>query len=72
MNFIGIPFQTIDWDKVPREEFKGETGMAYWQTVQYEGIRIRIVEYTKGYLADHWCKKGHIGQETGSWGAGTP
>jgi len=23
-------------------------------------LRIRMVEYSPGYLADHWCKKGHI------------
>ncbi|WP_020592295.1 DHCW motif cupin fold protein [Kiloniella laminariae] len=57
-----IPFQTIDWAKVPKTEYPGETGMASWQTVQYEGLRIRIVEYSTGYIADHWCKKGHIVQ----------
>jgi hypothetical protein len=55
-----IPFQTIDWASVPRTEYKGESGIAYWQTVQFPGLRIRIVEYSKGYLADHWCQKGHI------------
>ncbi len=55
-----IPFQTIDWTNVPKEEFKGATGTAYWQTIQFNGLRIRIVEYTKGYVADHWCRKGHI------------
>ncbi len=55
-----IPFQTIDWTKVPKEEHTGETGTSYWQTIQFEGLRIRIVEYSKGYLADHWCQKGHI------------
>jgi len=55
-----IPFQTIDWTNVPKTQHKGETGIAYWQTIQLPGIRIRIVEYSKGYLADHWCNKGHI------------
>lgn len=55
-----IPYQTIDWDTIPKVEHKGESGTAIWQTVQYPGLRIRIVEYSKGYLADHWCKKGHI------------
>ncbi len=55
-----IPFQTIDWTTIPRTEHKGETGTAYWQTVQLPGLRIRIVEYSAGYLADHWCRKGHI------------
>jgi hypothetical protein len=57
---MSIPFHTIDWSVVPRTEYKGETGTACWQTIQYPGLRIRLVEYTKGYIADHWCQKGHI------------
>jgi hypothetical protein len=55
-----IPFQIINWDEVPKVEYKGEKGFTFWQTMQLQGLRIRIVEYSKGYLADHWCKKGHI------------
>ncbi len=55
-----IPFQMIDWQKIPKIEHKGETGVAYWQTLEFQGLRIRIVEYSAGYLADHWCQKGHI------------
>ncbi len=55
-----IPFQTIDWSPVTKTEYKGESGSAFWQTIQFPGLRIRIVEYSKGYLADHWCRKGHI------------
>ena len=55
-----IPFQTINWPSIPKQEHKGETGTSSWQVVQQEGIRIRLVEYSKGYLADHWCQKGHI------------
>jgi len=57
MSNINIPFQTINWVKVPRVEHKGETGTSYWQTVQFEGLRIRMVEYTKGYLATIGVKK---------------
>ena len=60
MNTAIIPFQTIDWSVIPKVEYTGETGTAFWQTVQFSGLRIRIVEYTSGYLADHWCMKGHI------------
>jgi quercetin dioxygenase-like cupin family protein len=55
-----IPFQTIDWSAIVPSEHLGETGVAYWQTKQFDGLRIRIVTYSKGYLADHWCEKGHI------------
>jgi hypothetical protein len=55
-----IPFQIIDWSSIPKTIHEGEKGFAYWQTIQFEGLRIRIVEYSKGYLANHWCQKGHI------------
>ncbi len=55
-----IPFQPIDWSSVEKTEHKGETGTAFWQTLQFDDLRVRIVEYSKGYLADHWCHKGHI------------
>ncbi len=57
---MNTPFQTIDWSTIPKTEHKGETGTAYWQTLQFGALRLRIVEYTEGYLADHWCQKGHI------------
>ena len=55
-----IPFKSIDWSTIQRTEYKGEIGTAFWQTVQFHGLRIRLVEYSKGYMADHWCEKGHI------------
>jgi len=55
-----IPFQTIDWNSIEKVEYKGEKGVAFWQTIQFNKLRIRVVEYSGDYLADHWCKKGHI------------
>ena len=55
-----IHFQVIDWSQVVPAEHGGAEGTAYWQTMQWPGLRLRIVEYSKGYLADHWCRKGHI------------
>lgn len=55
-----IPFQTIDWKNVPRTEHPGTTGTAYWQTMQFDGLRVRYVEYSANYKADHWCELGHI------------
>lgn len=60
MDMTGIPFATTDWSGVERTEHKGEQGVAYWRTRQFGSIRVRMVEYTPGYLADHWCSKGHI------------
>jgi mannose-6-phosphate isomerase class I len=55
-----IKFSTIDWSSVEKTEHQGETGTSFWQTLQFDGIRMRIVEYTPGYLANHWCTKGNI------------
>jgi len=55
-----IPFQITDWQLIPKTEHTGEQGTSFWQTIQFPGLRIRMVEYSKGYIADHWCKKGHI------------
>jgi len=60
VNTNRIPFQVIDWKSVPKTEYTGAKGAASWQTLQLQGLRIRIVEYSPGYLADHWCQKGHI------------
>ncbi|MEO9070355.1 MAG: DHCW motif cupin fold protein, partial [Ginsengibacter sp.] len=55
-----IPFQAIDWTNVEKIEHKGRKGTSFWQTIQFGGLRIRIVEYSENYFADHWCQKGHI------------
>ena len=55
-----IPFQTIDWRAIPKTEYPGEHGVATWQTIQFPGLRIRLVHYSKAYQADHWCEKGHV------------
>jgi hypothetical protein len=60
MRISDIPFGTTDWSLVERTEHHGERGVAYWRTRQFGEIRVRMVEYTAGYLADHWCEKGHI------------
>lgn len=55
-----IPFETVDWSTVETTTHPGETGTAYWRTRQFGTVRVRMVEYTAGYCADHWCRKGHI------------
>ena len=60
MEMSGIPFGTTDWSSIERTEHPGERGKAYWRTRSFGAIRVRLVEYTPGYLADHWCVKGHI------------
>jgi quercetin dioxygenase-like cupin family protein len=60
MNITNVPFTTIDWSELSRTEHSGASGCAYWRTVQCGEVRVRMVEYTPGYLADHWCTKGHV------------
>lgn len=55
-----ISFQIIDWNGLTKTINQGHTGKSISQTIEYPGLRIRIVEYSAGYLADHWCQKGHI------------
>ena len=59
-NKAAIPFQTIDWTSIEKVEYKGQEGTSFWQTIQIGGLRIRKVTYLPGYIADHWCQKGHI------------
>lgn len=51
---------TTDWSKVTPNEHIGEKGMAIWRTHEVGNIRVRMVEYTPGYVADHWCSRGHV------------
>jgi len=64
MKMRDIPFGTTDWSTVEATEHRGDTGVAHWRTRHFgpadDPIRVRMVEYSPGYLADHWCVKGHI------------
>ncbi len=60
MQITDLPFNTTDWATLPVIEHPGITGKAFWRTQQFGPVRVRMVEYTAGYLADHWCQKGHV------------
>ena len=60
MRIQDIPFGTTDWSLVQPTEHRGERGVAHWRTRQFGALRVRMVEYSPGYLADHWCEKGHV------------
>ena len=60
MKIESIPFMTTNWNKILPTEHRGETGIAYWRTLEVGNVRVRMVEYTPGYLADHWCSRGHV------------
>jgi quercetin dioxygenase-like cupin family protein len=60
MKLEAIPFQTIEWASVAATEHPGAPGTARWQTREVGNVRVRLVEYTVGYVADHWCERGHV------------
>ncbi|MBS0282156.1 MAG: DHCW motif cupin fold protein [Proteobacteria bacterium] len=60
MNIPTLPFTVTDWAKVPPVIHPGETGQATWRSFTVGDLRVRMVEYSPGYLADHWCDRGHV------------
>jgi mannose-6-phosphate isomerase class I len=60
MNMHNIPFGTTDWSNIEAVEKSAQAGKAFWRTQQFGDVRVRMVEYTAGYVSDHWCVKGHI------------
>ncbi len=60
MRMTDTPFEVTDWSAVEPTEHPGEAGVATWRTREAGGIRVRLVEYSPGYRADHWCEKGHV------------
>jgi hypothetical protein len=60
MKLQGIPFQAIDWSTLAPTSHAGAPGEALWRTVEVGNVRARIVEYSAGYIADHWCERGHV------------
>lgn len=60
MKLEGIPFQAIDWSRVEPTSHPGAPGVATWRTIEVGNVRVRKVEYSAGYVADHWCERGHV------------
>ena len=60
MELTDIPFGITDWSTLEATEHRGESGVALWRTREFGGVRVRLVDYSPGYRADHWCEKGHI------------
>ena len=60
MKIEGVPFGLTDWTTVPETVHPGISGVAHSRTVQAGNVRIRMVTYSPGYLADHWCSRGHV------------
>ena len=60
MKIADLPFGLTDWAEIAPTRHEGERGHALWRTREFGDLRVRIVEYSPGYVADHWCSKGHI------------
>lgn len=60
MKITDVPFTTINWNNILPTVHPGDSGTAFWRTLELGNIRVRMVEYTPGYLADHWCNRGHV------------
>jgi len=60
MKIPELPFTLTDWSKISEEVHPGEAGHATWRTFSVGDLRVRLVEYSAGYLADHWCDRGHV------------
>jgi len=60
MKIENAPFIAMEWEKVPAEEHKGETGTSFWRVRESGNARVRMVDYSAGYKADHWCGRGHV------------
>lgn len=60
MKIERLPFHTTDWSQVAATEHPGEAGVARWRTIEQGNVRVRMVDYSPGYIADHWCERGHV------------
>jgi quercetin dioxygenase-like cupin family protein len=60
MKIPALPFTVTEWNSMPATEHAGESGHAVWRTFSVGDLRVRLVEYTPGYVADHWCDRGHV------------
>ena len=60
MKIDALPFGTVDWKQVETTTHQGASGVARWRTREFGAVRVRMLEYSAGYVADHWCSKGHF------------
>ena len=60
MEIRSVAFQTIDWPRIEATTHPGDPGTALWRTLEAGNVRVRLVEYSPGYVADHWCERGHV------------
>ncbi|ASL48762.1 hypothetical protein bAD24_p00275 (plasmid) [Burkholderia sp. AD24] len=54
------PFTVTTWNDIPATQHPGQTGAAFWRSFNAGDMWVRMIEYTAGYLANHWCGRGHV------------
>lgn len=60
MKIQGVPFALVNWNEVASSEHPGKNGKATWRTFEEGNVRVRMVDYTPGFILDHWCGRGHV------------
>jgi quercetin dioxygenase-like cupin family protein len=60
MKIPAIPFTITKFSELPASAAAGSTGTSLSRTAEISDLRVRVVEYRLGYLADHWCDRGHV------------
>src|SRR4051794_23883917 len=60
MNIRHVEFSTTHWSALAPTVHDGASGTAVWRTLETGNVRVRMVEYSAGYVADHWCRRGHV------------
>ena len=60
MEIPKLAFTQTGWSLISATEHPGEQGLALWRTLEFGDVRVRMVEYTPGYVADHWCHRAHV------------
>jgi len=60
MKIEDVAFTTVDWSQVAPTRHEGDVGFALWRTFERGNLRVRMVEYSPGYVANHWCERGHV------------
>ena len=60
MKLTGLPTGVTDWSSLSASSQPGAMGAATIRGRHIGDMQLRLVSYSAGYMADHWCHKGHI------------
>lgn len=60
MKLTDLPTGMTDWSNLDASSQPGATGAATIKSRRFGDMQLRLVSYSAGYTADHWCAKGHI------------